>query len=122
MEFIKQNGSVLIESPCKKCGTVYVDLKEGKGPHIAELRCPECRAHVQWMSKANYEIYLCYLTDDPVQAVNAKLMAAEESFKKIDLEGDWIERKTALKYRNELVDYFTTKMEGHEHYVGYGHE
>lgn len=119
MEFIKKDKIVLIEAPCKYCGSVYAQMFEGKGPHIAELRCRECKQHNQWMSKANYEVYLCYMQESPIDSLMEKISLADEAYKEADIKCDWIERKTAQKYYNGLIEALK-KMPGHEHFEGYG--
>jgi len=119
MEFIKQDGNVLIEEPCKLCGTVYANMKEGKGPHVAELRCSGCNHHVKWMSKGEYDLYLCYLTESPIDALVEKITNAQADYREADIRGDWIERKVAQKRLNLLQEYFT-KMDGNASFTGYG--
>jgi hypothetical protein len=40
-----------------KCNKHPVEVREGTGPHIAEIFCIKCQKHVQWMSKQDYAIY-----------------------------------------------------------------
>jgi hypothetical protein len=94
-------------------------MKEGKGPHVAELRCSGCNHHVKWMSKGEYEVYECYLTDSPIDALVLKISEADAAYKESDVKGDWIERKTAQKKYNQLLEAFH-KMPGHESFTGYG--
>lgn len=119
MEFIKKDNTVIIEAPCGYCGGIEAKMFEGKGPHIAELRCKECGRHNRWMSKAQYEIYQCYLSDSPIDALIVKISEADTIYKEADIQGDWIERKTAQKNYNQLIEHFK-KMPGHENFTGFG--
>jgi hypothetical protein len=51
---ILHSPTVLMHSPCSKCGAKTALIGTGKGPHAAELRCLNCNAHRQWISQENY--------------------------------------------------------------------
>lgn len=121
MDFIKKENTVIIESTCKECGGVEVKMFQGKGPHVAELRCKECGRHNQWMGKGDYEVYQCYLTDSPIDALMQKITEADSEYKKVDIEGDWIERKNAQKYYNKLIEWFY-KTPGHMSFTVGAHD
>lgn len=118
MEFTKdENEKIWIKDDCKYCNDkTYLDIKEGKGPHIAELKCNQCGRHNQWMSKGSYEVYQCYLSDSPEQAIMLKIGDAILEVKKANEEGDWIEGRVARKKLETLEKAFE-KMQGYNHYV-----
>lgn len=119
MEFKKQGNQVLIEAPCKYCGGVYATLHEGKGPHVAELRCKECRKHNQWMSQGSMDIYECYQKESPIDALMIKILSAKYDVAESENSDDWIARKIATRKLKTLEDAFY-KIPGHESFTGYG--
>lgn len=119
MDFIKKDNKVLIEAPCKYCGGVYASLHEGKGPHVAELKCKECKRHNQWMSQGNMDIYECYTKDSPIDALIVKILNAKSDVSEAELSDDWVSRKVAAKKLKTLEEAFH-KMPGHEAFTGYG--
>lgn len=119
MEFKKENGKVLIESPCKYCGGVYATLHEGKGPHVAEVRCKECKRHNKWMSAAEMDIYECYQSDSPIDKIMVKILNAKSELATADKEGDWIEQRVARKKLSSLEE-AAKGMEGYSAFTSYG--
>jgi hypothetical protein len=42
--------AVYLDRHCQ-CGATVAVIGAGKGPHVAELRCPDCSAHRQWLPR-----------------------------------------------------------------------
>ncbi len=122
MEFSKdENGKIWIQDNCKRCGYSYADIKEGKGPHIAEIRCRDCGGHMKWMSKGEYEVYQCYLTDAPEENIMMKIGNAVLAVKEAEDKGDWIEARVSKKNLKVLEDAFE-KMPNYAAFTGFAHE
>lgn len=119
MDFIKQDGKILIEQPCKYCGGVFATLHEGKGPHAAEVKCKECRRHVKWASRADLEILECYKSESPVDALMVKILNAKSELEQAELNDDWVERKVATKKVARLEEEFS-KIKDNSAFTGYG--
>jgi hypothetical protein len=45
---------ICMDRPCR-CGTNIAVISAGRGPHAGALRCRNCDAHWQWLSRADYE-------------------------------------------------------------------
>lgn len=45
-------------SPCLYCGGIEGNIRPGKGPHLAGVRCNSCDNHLGWLSRQ----WLSYLS------------------------------------------------------------
>jgi uncharacterized protein (DUF736 family) len=45
------------------CGTNVAVICAGRGPHVGELRCRNCDAHWQWLSRLDYETARAFITE-----------------------------------------------------------
>jgi hypothetical protein len=54
--------AVCTSTMCFRCGTNVALINPGRGPHVAELQCRNCGAHVQWLSHADYEMIAKFFT------------------------------------------------------------
>jgi hypothetical protein len=55
--------AVSIAPVCWRCGANVALINPGRGPHAAELRCHNCDAHRQWLSRADYHEIAKFLAE-----------------------------------------------------------
>ncbi len=52
----KCKRSSAVKRKCPECGSAnLVERKKVKGPHYAQVKCKDCKRHVQWVSKPDSE-------------------------------------------------------------------
>lgn len=61
---IALNGERPPLSPCSYCGGIEGNIRPGKGPHLAGVRCNECDTHLGWLSGE----WLSYLLSEGANA------------------------------------------------------
>lgn len=99
------DNKIVFEQSCKRCGSAYSLIGEGKGKHIAKFECKECGAFNGWMSKALYYLYECYKSETPAETYILKMQEARHCLDKAEDESNWIETKVAKKNIDILLMY-----------------
>lgn len=105
-QIVKTKSGYGIERGCRFCGSLRMNIIEGKPPHGKGLSCPGCSRHNGWLSKADEELLTQFIQNGKIDI--AQIIKNREQAELLSIEaartGDMPKYHSMIKLRDKYQE------------------
>src|SRR5690349_11421012 len=96
--------SVVLDAPCRRCGSATAIIRSAPHPHAAALHCADCGTHRQWMARADCAAIREFVVDIAARFGEPRAISFRRATQRQDnQEATEMQRKAAFENSNSGV-------------------